>query len=130
MLLKHQYVWSQLPQLHQKKQEKKLYKLEHLENQNKEQPEVKNHNIYIACQSNDWVDSSTFIKYLNQICIDNKNTVKPTPEDIVRWVSEIWRSNNITEETINHSFKKGGINLKMMAQKMDYFNGQKLKIKY
>jgi hypothetical protein len=48
----------------------------------------------------------------------------------VRWVSEIWRSNNITKETINHSFKKGGINLKMMAQKMDYFNGQKLKIKY
>ena len=31
---------------------------------------------------------------------------------MVRWVSEIWWSNNITEETIKHSFKKGGIILK------------------
>ena len=147
-------------------------------------PEVINHKIYIACQSNAWVDSSTFVKWLNRIwfktypykpikgsilyydkapshlteevtnmfaenncyyrlipsgltsycqpldlsinkpfkdsiklkhrqfCINNKNTAKPTPEDMVRWVSEIWWSNNITEETIKHSFKKGGIILK------------------
>ena len=30
-------------------------------------PEVINHKIYIACQSNAWVDSSTFVKWLNRI---------------------------------------------------------------
>ena len=40
----------------------------------------------------------------SQFCINNKYTAKPNPEDMVRWVSEIWWSNNITEETIKQPF--------------------------
>ena len=48
-----------------------------------------------------------------EICIIWKNTKKPTPEHVINWVSEIWWSNIISEETIKTSFKKGGINLKL-----------------
>ena len=51
------------------------------------------------------------LKY-REFCIYNKNTIKPTPEDMVSWVSSIWYSDKISEETIMYSFKKGGITLK------------------
>ena len=38
---------------------------------------------------------------------------KATPEHVINWVSEIWWSNIISEETIKTSFKKGGINLNL-----------------
>ena len=48
------------------------------------------------------------LKY-REFCISNKNIIKPTPEDMVNWVSSIWYSDKINNESISYSFKKGGI---------------------
>ncbi len=50
-------------------------------------------------------------KYRNFL-IDTKNSKKPTPENLIQWVYESWYSNDISEDIIKQSFKKGGINLK------------------
>ena len=155
-----------------------------LENKLKKLPDVINKKIFVLCQNNAWVDSQTFIKWLNIIwfrsypfrnikgsilyfdkapshmndqiidmfeknecfyrvippgltsycqpldlcinkpfkdaikakfrdfCIKWQNTKKPNPENLIQWVSDVWWSNTITENTIKISFKKGGINLK------------------
>ena len=49
-------------------------------------------------------------KYRN-FYIEFKNTKKPKPEDMITWFSEVWWSNTINPVTIQHSFKKAGINL-------------------
>ena len=61
------------------------------------------------------------LKYRN-FCIKYKNTKKPTPEDIISWVAEAWWSNDINEEMIKLSFKKGGINLKLDGSEDSLFN--------
>ena len=60
-----------------------------------------------------------------EFCIIWKNTKKPTPEHVINWVSEIWWSNIISEETIKKSFKKGGIILNMDGSEDYYFNWPK-----
>jgi len=52
-------------------------------------------------------------KKYREFCIYWKNTRKPNPEHLIQWISEIWWSDGISEKTIQHSFKKGGINLKL-----------------
>ncbi len=48
-----------------------------------------------------------------EFCVRVRNMKKPTPEDLIEWVSEIWWSNTISISNIKLSFKVGGINLKM-----------------
>ena len=50
------------------------------------------------------------LKY-REFCISNKNIIKPTPEDMVSWVSSIWYSDKINNESIIYSFNKCGITL-------------------
>ena len=45
---------------------------------------------------------------------------------VIEWIAEIWWSDKISEETIKHSFKKGGINLKKDGSEDVIFNWPKL----
>ena len=64
------------------------------------------------------------LKYRN-FCIEFKNTKKPKPEDMINWVSEVWWSDTIKPVTIQHSFKKAGINLKLDNSEDYMFNWPK-----
>lgn len=61
------------------------------------------------------------MKYRN-FQIKYKNTIKPSPEDMITWVSEAWWSNDIDEKMIKYSLKKVGINLKLDDSEDTLFN--------
>ena len=69
------------------------------------------------CQPLDLCINKTFndaIKFkYREFCNYWKSTKKPTPEDLIQWISEIWWSNIISNNTIKNSFKKAGINLNL-----------------
>ena len=64
------------------------------------------------------------MQYRN-FCIKYKNTKKPSPEDMITWVSESWWSNSIDEKMIKLSFKKAGINLNLNGSEDVLFNWPK-----
>jgi hypothetical protein len=46
-------------------------------------------------------------------CTYWKNIKRPTPEELIQWVSSIWWSNIVSNDEIKNAFKKGGINLNL-----------------
>ena len=64
------------------------------------------------------------MKYRN-FQIKYKNTRKPSPEDMITWVSEAWWSNDIDDKMIKYSFKKAGINLKLDGSEDNLFTWPK-----
>ncbi len=64
------------------------------------------------------------MQYRN-FCIKYKNTKKPSPEDMITWVSESWWSNSLDEKMIKLSFKKAGINLNLNGSEDVLFNWPK-----
>jgi len=60
-----------------------------------------------------------------EFCVRVRNMKRPTPEDLIEWVSEIWWSNTISINTIKLSFKVGGINLKMDGSEDSMFQWPK-----
>ena len=56
-----------------------------------------------------------------------KNTKKPNPEILIKWICEIWESEEIiSENIIKDSFKKGGINLKVDGEEDSLFKWPKV----
>ena len=51
--------------------------------------------------------------------------LKPTPDYIIKWVSEVWWSDHISENIIKNSFKKAGLNLKLNGSEDLAFNWPK-----
>ena len=60
-----------------------------------------------------------------EFCVRVRNMKKPTPEDLIEWISEIWWSNTISISTIKLSFKVGGINLKLDGSEDSMFQWPK-----
>ena len=60
-----------------------------------------------------------------EFCVRVRNMKKPTPEDLIDWVSEVWWSNIIPINSIKLSFKVGGINLKLDGSEDSMFQWPK-----